>query len=213
MKGTSSGEAVRGFPRLFKVLLFGFIAPRDAARTACGRRHAATWRSCGVLAAGRDSVPLAAAPMQKRMQLAPNSAHSPSMGCSWLALRDAARTACGRRRAATWRSCGVLAAGRDSVPLAAAPMQKRMQRAPSPAHSLIMGCSWLALRDAARTACGRRRAATWHTVTWCGCCVSRQAVTLRASSRLIRACPMLLTYFVTEATRCAPPSFQKRIWV
>ena len=114
MKGTSSGEAVRGFPRLFKVLLFGFIAPRDAARTACGRRHAATWRSCGVLAAGRDSVPLAAAPMQKRMQLAPNSAHSPSMGCSWLALRDAARTACGRRRAATWRSCGVLAAGRDS---------------------------------------------------------------------------------------------------
>ena len=32
---------------------------------------------------------------------------------TWHALRDAARTACGRRRAATWRSCGVLAAGRD----------------------------------------------------------------------------------------------------
>ena len=29
------------------------------------------------------------------------------MGCSWLALRDAARTACGRRHAGTWRSCGV----------------------------------------------------------------------------------------------------------
>ena len=45
--------------------------------------------------------------MQKRMQRAPNSAHSPSMGCSWLALRDAARTACDRRPA----TGGLLARG------------------------------------------------------------------------------------------------------
>ena len=50
--------------------------------------------------------------------------------------------------------------GRDSVPPAAAPMQKRMQRAPSPAHSLSMG-SHMA-RAARRSTHGLRPEARSH---------------------------------------------------
>jgi len=143
-------------------------ALRDAARTACGRRHAATWRACRV---SRQAVSARLWPLRpceseckRKTSLAVWAAHGTRCGTQHARPAAGGTQPHGVAVASRGRPWLLrLAAGRDSVPLAASPMQKRMQRAPNSALSPSMGCSWLAPRDAARTACGRRHAATWHT--------------------------------------------------
>jgi len=87
----------------------GLLLARAAGRSTHGlRREARSHVAClPRLAAGRDSVPPAAVPMQSECSVPPARRLLQAWAATWHALRDAARTACGRRHAATWRGCRV----------------------------------------------------------------------------------------------------------
>ena len=130
-----------------------------AARTPPAR-PAATRSGCRVSRQAVTACLWPQCPCESEFSVRPARRILWAWAAPWHALRDAARTACGRRRAATWRGCRVSRKAVTACLWPQRPCESECSVRPARRILWAWAAPWHALRDAARTACGRRRAAT-----------------------------------------------------